>query len=367
MKKFIWYIRSLSCMSVQEVAYRACKLVQLNIYMFINRKVELEKVLNNDKNGARFYFDANRSLEIGLEFSKLFPDRIGDIIADSENICNHKFKIFDSEWNLGEEIDWHRNRHNLKDARFIWELNRHQHLVTLGKAYFLTGQKRYAIETRDQVLSWISQNPAYKGVNWKSSLEVSLRLISWCWTYKLIKSSGVFSISSNRRFLEYIYRHAEFTRNNLSRYSSDNNHSIGEAAGLLIAGFTFPGFKAAGKWLDTGKKVLFKEILDQVHPDGVTKEQALGYQGFVMELALLAIVLLQKNDIEMPKGSLERFYSMAEFIKNIMDTNGNVPHIGDSDNGAAIRLSSARDYSMYRSLLSSASILSDRGDFKEKG
>lgn len=367
MKQFIWYIRRLSCMSVQEVVHRIYKLIRLNIHIFLSRRVDLDRVLADAGDKTSFYFDANGTLEIRREFLKLFPNRIEDVVEDANRLCSHNFRIFDSEWNLGEEIDWHRNRHNLKDARFIWELNRHQHLVTLGKAYLLTGQKRYAIETRDQILSWISQNPAYKGVNWKSSLEVSLRLISWCWTYKLIKSSGVFSISSNRRFLEYIYRHAEFTRNNLSRYSSGNNHSIGEAAGLLIAGLTFPGFKAAGEWLDTGKKVLFKEILDQVHPDGVTKEQAFGYQGFVMELALLAIVLLQKNDIEMPKESLSRFYSMAEFIKNIMDTNGNVPHIGDSDNGAAIRLSSARDYSMYRSLLSSASILSDRGDFKEKG
>ena len=142
---------------------------------------------------------------------------------------------------------------------------------------------------------------------------------------------------------------------------------IGEGAGLLIAGIAFPGFKAAGKWLDTGKKVLFKEILDQVHPDGVTKEQAIGYQGFVMELFLVAVALLEKNDIEVPSGSLERFCGMAEFVMNIIDANGNAPNIGDSDNGAAIRLSSTGDYSMYRSLLSSAAILSGRGDFKEKG
>ena len=33
------------------------------------------------------------------------------------------------------------------DAKITWELNRHQHLVTLAKAYRLTGDERYAAKS----------------------------------------------------------------------------------------------------------------------------------------------------------------------------------------------------------------------------
>jgi len=374
-------------MSIPEVIHRVYKFIQLNFKrLTTNPDVDLEKVLKENKKDRVFYFDLTATHKMKDEFLRLFPDRIKHIIADAEEICGHRFKIFNLDWRAEQEIDWHkdvptgkrwpltywvdidfRNRHDFREIRFVWELNRHQHLVTLGQAYILTQDKRFAEEAKAQILSWIGHNPPYMGVNWASPLEIALRLISWCWVYKFIESAGIFSKGAKSEFLKSIYLQSEFTANNLSKYSSANNHLIGEACGLIITALTFPEFKNSEKWLDKGRSILFTEILQQVYPDGVTKEQAFHYQGFIMELFVLAAQDLIRNNIEIPENAMNRFFSMSEFVMNIIDSRGKVPLVGDSDDGRAIKLSSNKDFSLFKSILTSGCILSHRGDFKNKG
>ncbi|MBU1853066.1 MAG: heparinase II/III family protein [Candidatus Omnitrophica bacterium] len=386
MNKFIWYIKRLSCMSLAEISHRTYIFIGINASRFIRNNVDMEKVLDRNPIKTNFYFGPNSIGELRQEFINLFPGRLKEIVNEADLCCQHKFRVFDLDLDAGEHIDWHkdivtgkrwpikywadidfRNNHCSKDVRLVWELNRHQHLVTLGEAYLLTVQKKYAEEVKNQIFSWITDNPIHIGVNWASPLEISIRLVSWCWAYKFIESSCVFSEDNKAEFLKSIYMQVNFIDRNISKYSSANNHLIGEACGLLMTGLAFPEFKNSEEWVNKGKAILFEEILKQVHPDGVTKEQAFGYQVFVMELCLLAVILLVKNDIKVPEEVYERFYAMCEFIINIMDVNGKIPNIGDSDSGRAVRLSQDKKFNVVKSLLSSASILNGRGDFKEKG
>lgn len=381
-----WYARRLFRMSFQEIIYRAYRSAEAYFGRFTKKGVDLNKALDKKAGKANFYFDALGPEKTRKGFLDLFTRRVKHIIAEAEALRRHSFRIFGISLEAPGDIDWHkdiitgkswplkywadldfRNNGDSGEVRFTWELNRHQHLVTLGKAYLVTQDKRYAEEVKREILSWIKNNPPHVGINWTSPLELGLRIISWCWAYKFIESSGVFSADEKETFLESVYMQTEFISHNLSRYSSANNHLIGESCALVNAGLTFPEFRRSKKWLNKGRKVLFKEILKQVHPDGITKEQAFHYQGFVMELYLLAFTLFIKNNMEIPESVLDRFRSMCEFIMNVMDGNGRVPHVGDSDNGRAIVLSEDKGFSAFKSLLSSAAILFDRGDFKAKG
>ncbi|RPJ80575.1 MAG: hypothetical protein EHM13_11825, partial [Acidobacteria bacterium] len=68
------------------------------------------------------------------------------------------------------------------DHKIIWELNRHQHWLRLGRAAWLTGDPLYATAFRTQLAGWLQQNPPGWGINWASMLELSFRSISWLWT-----------------------------------------------------------------------------------------------------------------------------------------------------------------------------------------
>jgi len=67
------------------------------------------------------------------------------------------------------------------DHKIIWESNRHQHWLALGRAAWLTGESRYALAVARELRSWLDANPPLTGVNWASMLELRFRCISSIW------------------------------------------------------------------------------------------------------------------------------------------------------------------------------------------
>src|SRR6185436_8026542 len=65
------------------------------------------------------------------------------------------------------------------DHKIIWELNRHQHWLTLGRAFWLTGHAKYRDRCLLELESWIHANPPLVGINWTSMLEIAFRSLSW--------------------------------------------------------------------------------------------------------------------------------------------------------------------------------------------
>src|SRR5208283_5236598 len=78
------------------------------------------------------------------------------------------------------------------DHKVTWELNRHQHLVTLAKAGLLSGNDndKYVRELVAQWRSWIKANPYPLGINWASTLEVAFRSLSWIWVDQLLAGAA---------------------------------------------------------------------------------------------------------------------------------------------------------------------------------
>ena len=171
----------------------------------------------------------------------------------------------------------------------VWEINRHQHFVALGMAYWLTGDERYVQAFITQLTSWIDANPVGHGINWFSALEIAVRLINWMLAFQFFRTSETFQDEAARAFLKSFYQQTVFLGEHLTTYEPvPNNHLIGETAALALAGAAFPEFKAA-EWREKGVRILTEAALEQTHRDGVNKEQATGYMRFVAEFLLLVI------------------------------------------------------------------------------
>jgi hypothetical protein len=272
---------------------------------------------------------------------------------------------------FGKLIDY-RNPQLVGDIKYLWEVNRHLHLVTLAQAYALSGNVRYFNVIRQHLESWFTACPYRRGPNWSSALEVAIRLINWSVTWQLLVGarSTLFRQTRGARFwqrwLESIYQHGEFVRGYFSLHSSANNHLIGEAAGLFIAALTWPHWRRTRDWLATAKAILEREALLQNAPDGVNREQAVWYQQFVLDLLLQCLLAGKANGQWFSVAYETRIETMLEYLASIMDVAGNVPMFGDSDDAPAVRLGQESDVSPYRSLLATGAILFGRQDFKAK-
>ncbi len=266
----------------------------------------------------------------------------------------------------------HRNPELVGDIKYLWEINRHLHLVTLAQAYALSRDARYFRVIRQHLESWFTSCPYGRGPNWSSALEAAIRLINWSVTWQLLGGarSQLFEDTESARFrqrwLESVHRHAQFVRGYFSLHSSANNHLIGEAAGLFVAALTWPHWSSVRAWLPAAKAILEREALLQNAPDGVNREQAVSYQQFVLDFLLLSLLAGKASGQRFSHAYESRIEAMLEYLSSIMDAGGNVPMFGDADDGMVVRLAQGGNFSLYRSLLATGAILFRRGDFKLK-
>lgn len=270
---------------------------------------------------------------------------------------------------FGKTIDYN-DKALVGEIKYLWEPNRHLHFVPLAQAYSLSGKRIYLKGLKLHLESWLDQCPYPFGPNWSSSLEAAIRLINWSIAWQLIGGidSALFKDSKGEilkyKWLYSIFHHMEFITKYFSRYSSANNHLIGEAAGLFIATNTWPFWsKTSDNWRNIGFSILVDESLKQIAPDGGSREQAISYQQFVLDFLILSMLSGSAKGIKFPQSYTNRIERMLEFIASMMDVKGNLPMIGDADDGYVVKMSMESNFSPYKSLLCSGAVLFQRMDF----
>jgi hypothetical protein len=272
---------------------------------------------------------------------------------------------------FGKQLDY-RDASRVGDCKYLWEPNRHLHLVTLAQAWALTKDARYAGTLRAHLESWFDECPFRMGANWSSALEAGLRLVNWSLAWQLLggAESPVFEGEAGRafrgRWLTSVYQHAEFVCGHYSLHSSANNHLVGEAAGVYLAALAWPHWDRADHWLESARAILEREALLQNAPDGVNREQATSYGQWTFDLLLLPLLAGRANGDDFPRAYAERLEAMLEFMASIMDVGGNVPMFGDADDGFVVRLDPAPGFCRFRSQLATGAILFGRGELKAK-
>jgi hypothetical protein len=321
--------------------------------------------------------------ELAARLLERLPAARAQLLAAAERLLERRFDLLGYvELDFGHPIDWRLDpirgrRATLEhwsridpldpggcDPKVIWELNRHQWMTTLGQAYRLTGDERFALAFSESVRAWILENPVGCGINWASSLEVALRLVSWCWTLHLCQGS----LSVERRLRTTLRRwlrlHAHHIERYLSTWSSPNTHLTGEALGLFYAGCELHEAPEADRWRALGARILEEQIERQVLPDGVYFEQSTCYQRYTIETYLHYLILSERIRRPVPAGVGERVMRLLEFLAALRTRDGSVPRIGDGDGGAILPLH-RRPTCDLRGLFSVAAAWFGRGDWLE--
>ena len=224
------------------------------------------------------------------------------------------------------------------DHKVIWELNRHQHWLSLGRAWWLTGDAVYRDAFRAEAASWLRANPPGFGPNWASALEVAFRSMSWLWAIELFADGGTDDeepwLPDLLLALDTQLRHVE---RNLSRYFSPNTHLLGEALALYVCGRAWPELRRAGRWARVGGTVLVEEATRQVLPDGMHAERSPHYHRYALDFYLLALASARiTGDVERATAFEPVVDRMASALRSLVDAQGEVPLIGDDDGGELV-------------------------------
>jgi Heparinase II/III-like protein/Heparinase II/III N-terminus len=357
-----WYWQRLKRMSVGEIAWRLRALVndQVDLMRLLAGRIpQLDEVARAGRSPP---FRLSRIAVGCWSDSKAIGETerrwCSELLAQAERIRAHRLSYFDLvDVDIGNPIRWQRDHSSGKegalrpiqhidyrdfsavgDCKLVWEPNRHHQLVVLARAYRGSGDRTYARAMLEQLLSWIEQNPFGRGMNWRSPLELGIRLINWVWALDLVREADVIDEPAWRRIRQAVFQHCHDITRKYSRGSSANNHLVGEAAGVFVASSYFDDFPASGKWQRESAAILEREIIAQSFPDGCTREHALGYQFFVMQFYLFTALVAERAGRPFSDAFRARLASMVTFAVKLAAAGGSLPMFGDRDDGCVLDL-----------------------------
>jgi len=316
-------------------------------------------------------------------FKTRWPKTAQQLIAKADRICEGKFDLLGfKNLNFGDPIDWqfepitrkripllHWSKLDYLDAelagdkKIIWELNRHQYFMTLGQAYCLTRNERYARIFAAHLESWMDANPPKFGINWASSLEVAYRSMAWLWAFYFFKSSTSLSSETFKRAWKFLYLSARHLESYLSTYFSPNTHLTGEALGLFFLGTLLPEFKEAKRWQQLGSEILVEQLPIHVQKDGVYFEQSSYYHRYTTDFYLQLLLLSRANNRKLPAQVEETLLLLLDHLLYITRPDGTTPLFGDDDGGRLAMLD-VRAGNDFRGTLAVGAVMFDRGDYK---
>ena len=250
------------------------------------------------------------------------------------------------------------------DHKVIWEFNRHQHYLQLGRAAWLTRDERYASEVVRQIDSWLDDNPPLTGINWASMLEIGLRTISWTMAAHFLAATRR---ALPARFFDAIDRQLTHVEQHLSYYFSPNTHLTGEALALYVVGQAFPELPGSRRWVTIGRDVLLREIERQILPDGGHAERSTHYQRYTLDFYLLALLTSRRTaDVDAGRAFADAAARLAEFTRSMADDDGRLPLIGDDDGGMLWPIA-GRECNDVRDSLAVAAVALDRHELAPWG
>jgi hypothetical protein len=348
-------------MDWEEVRVRASqefhKQCDLLMHRMGMRNEPIRLTENSTSLPGQFFFSGGEISERAELLRQHLPGEATAILREADEICGHRFRLlgyenlcFNFDGGSGKDIDWHLDPVHCKrapldpwlkipfldfsvvgDHKITWELNRHQHLVTLAKARLLSGREKYAHELMAQWQSWTQANPYPLGINWASTLEVAFRSLSWIWVDQLLAETPECA-DFRAELAPALAFHGRYIERYLSTYFSPNTHLLGEAVALFFLGTLYPQMPRAARWKQSGWKIVLHEAGRQVRPDGIYFEQSLYYHVYALDFFLYSRLLAARNGMEIPPAYDSILGRMLDVVAALAQA-GPAEGFGDDDGG----------------------------------
>lgn len=228
---------------------------------------------------------------------------------------------------------------------YTWTMSRLRYMVTLCKAFLLTGQRRYLDKVETDLNDWFDKVPAppvptdyesachYHGVhNWRM-LELGYRLI---YTFPILLS--VLKVhGKDRNLIDRIYdtiaKHAEriSAGSHLLWPGRDHNHYTEEINGLLSAASMLPDDPRTPGWIEQAMDGLEHACASQLTHDGAQTEGSAQYHTAVVINFCYSIHFAKQCGKTFSPEFVARVKNGLDFAVHTISPDGNTLPFGDSD------------------------------------
>jgi len=261
-------------------------------------------------------------------------------VADA--VCEGIFTNAGLTLELGENPDW-LSTALPEDEEWKIEWYKFYFGLDLAHAFSITGDERYRSTWQRLVQSWIAQMPT----GCDSSDVAARRIQNWIYAWNIFSRTAIFAPDFESRFVSSLAVQVKHLRNNLT---AERNHRTLELYALFIAALALPELDE-DHLLDFAMTELHRNLLTDVRPDGVHREQSTHYHMTALRSYLGARENARRFALEFPANYDERLEKACEFLLHVQRPDGFIPALSDADTGN------------YSDLLELAALIFNRPDF----
>lgn len=247
----------------------------------------------------------------------------GAVLEWAEHLTNHTFySPYSGTTSMGPYIDWYADLQGnswfcehvsglrqkifadrlheqmaLGDPQITWEFNKHEHLVELGKAYWLSKDERFSCEFVIQLVDWIEKNSCLMGINWVDELTVAQRAINWVWALHFFLPSDHVSPNFLLRCLKSLALHGAYLNQYLHAQPRDTRplYRLAASCALYLIAQYMSEFHFSRDWYRFANETLIRATLEEFTPDGGHREGSLQVHRVALELSLIHYLVSTLN------------------------------------------------------------------------
>ena len=226
----------------------------------------------------------------------------------------------------------------IHDIKFIWEPARFGWAFTLGRAYHIMQDEKYAEAFWKYFNTFTDSNPPYIGPHWMNGQEVVIRLMSFLWAVQVFQTASASSAERRERLVQSIADHAgRIPPTLIYARSQNNNHLVTEFAALYAAGVALD----QPRWRELGWSWLNHALCTQISSYGEYIQHSTNYHRLMMQTALWVNMILRERHQHWPFPTLEALTRASHWMFSMIDpASGRTPNLGANDGALIFPLSS---------------------------
>lgn len=220
------------------------------------------------------------------------------------------------------------------DVKRVWELARLQWLLPCAQAYALDGRTEDRSFVLDILRAFRAENPPCRGVNWASTLEPALRLLTLVHIRDLLTDPAARD-GDTAELDEMIAEHWLFVLGFIEYGAIRGNHYFGDLVATVVGAAALAHAPIARTLLGVTTRLLEHEIDLQFAADGVQGEASISYHRFMVELAFVGLLGAERSGTTTTAIAKQRLAQAASYALAYTRPDGSVPLLGDSDDARA--------------------------------
>lgn len=178
---------------------------------------------------------------------------------------------------------------------------------------------------RELLRRWVSENPPGRGVGWEP-YPTSIRIVNWV-KWSLLKEGRRLGGALQHSLAVQV----RWLRSWLE-YHLLGNHLLANATALVVAGLFFEG-EEADRWYERGRRLLSRELEEQITGDGGHFERSPMYHVGVLEDLLDIVNLHRCYARNVPAAVTETAEAMLRWMQVMRHPDGGIPFFNDAAAG----------------------------------